>query len=59
MSFTAHFDPSADRLVLAGDCRMGDAPALVRALGAEPLRLDVADPASVSGLCFARTPADG
>jgi phospholipid/cholesterol/gamma-HCH transport system permease protein len=34
VTFTAHFDPSAARLVLAGDCRMGDAPALVRALAA-------------------------
>jgi len=34
VTFSAHFDPAAARLVLEGDCRMGDAPELVRALGA-------------------------
>lgn len=34
MSFSAQFDPSAARLVLAGDCDMGDAPVLAAALAA-------------------------
>jgi phospholipid/cholesterol/gamma-HCH transport system permease protein len=31
-TFSAQFDPAAARLALGGDCRMGDAPELVRAL---------------------------
>ena len=47
MSFSAHFDPSAAQLVLAGDCGMGDAPVLAAALAAvrrampEMLRVEI------------------
>jgi len=44
MTFSAHFDPVAARLVLSGDCRMGDAPELARALDATR----AAAPASVA-----------
>jgi phospholipid/cholesterol/gamma-HCH transport system permease protein len=45
VSFSAHFDRSVARLVLAGDCGMGDVAELVRALAAvraaEPGTLDL------------------
>jgi phospholipid/cholesterol/gamma-HCH transport system permease protein len=34
VTFSAQFDPATARLALTGDCRMADAPELVRALGA-------------------------
>lgn len=50
MSFTAQFDPAAARLVLAGDCRMDDAPELVRALAAARAAATAAIEVEIGGL---------